>query len=347
MVPRAIALLLALRLIAPNSAEAASGRSFQTSVVPGPDEDLASSCGYELTLLDPSRTIRGVWVIFERGRDMLRYYGDPDVRGFARAHDLALLMPFHCAAKSYTEPGARGEMNVDPSKGLGRALFAALTQLASASRHPELASAKVILLGFSGTGSLVARFAAYAPDRILAIIASDPGHFDPLGVDTIDVPDAALQIPQFIIAGAADRVSGTERPYAYFRKYFAKGAPWTFLVQNGTAHCCIINAKELVLRWLEAVVVRRLTPPTGLYGFIRTSPTEIDECSAPSAPRIWCRGNHDFWGGTNWSVTAGAVGHDATASEGMMPAGWLPTRAFAKEWRQFIIQPEHPIGSLP
>ena len=46
-------------------------------------------------------------------------------------------------------------MNVDPSRGIGRALFTALTQLGQSSNHQELVSAKLILLGFSGTGSLV------------------------------------------------------------------------------------------------------------------------------------------------------------------------------------------------
>src|SRR5262249_24362124 len=159
---------------------------------------------------------------------------------FAQRHDFALMYPFHCAAKS---SAMKGDMNVDPSKGLGRELFAALTQFAESSRHPELASTKIILLGFSGTGSLVGRFPEYAPDRILAVIASDPGHFDPLGMDTIILSTKATTIPQLILVGSDDAVSGTERPYAYFRKYFDQGAPWTFVVQNGTPHCCIINAK--------------------------------------------------------------------------------------------------------
>jgi hypothetical protein len=49
---------------------------FQTSVAPQPEEDLAAECRYELTLTDPSRSVRGIWVIFERSRDMLRYYQD-------------------------------------------------------------------------------------------------------------------------------------------------------------------------------------------------------------------------------------------------------------------------------
>src|SRR6266849_2322380 len=137
--------LLMTGLFSAQPAVAAQGVVFQTSVAPQPDEDLASDCRYEITLTDPSRTVRAIWVIFDRGRDMLRYYGDPDVQAFAQHHDLALLMPFHCSAKSYSAPLEKGDMDMDPSKGIGRALFAALTQLAQSSSQPELASAKLIL----------------------------------------------------------------------------------------------------------------------------------------------------------------------------------------------------------
>jgi hypothetical protein len=90
--------------------------------------------------------------------------------------------------------------NVDPRRGLGRTLFAALAQLARAFGHPELASAKLILLGFSGTGSLVARMTEYAPDRVIASIPTHAGHFDPVGMDTVTLSRKA--------AGSADAVSG-------------------------------------------------------------------------------------------------------------------------------------------
>jgi hypothetical protein len=164
-------------MCAARQAPAFTGIALQTSVAPLPDEDLKTPCGYELTLLDPARPVQAVWVIFDRGRDMLRYYGDPDVHAFALRHHWALLFPFHCPAKSYTAPGEAGEMNVDPSKGLGRALFTALIQLADRAHHPELTSSKLILLGFSGTGSLVARFAGFAPDRMAAVIATNARTF--------------------------------------------------------------------------------------------------------------------------------------------------------------------------
>jgi hypothetical protein len=327
-------------------AVAVHGAVFQTTVAPQSDEDLALDCRYEITLTDRGRTVRGVWVIFDRGRDMLRHYGDPEIQAFAQRHDLALLLPFHCSAKSGTD----GDMNMDPSKGIGRALFSALTQFAGVSGHPELASAKLILLGFSGTGSLVGRFAEYAPDRVLAVIAAHPGH-NPLGVDTIDLSLRAAAIPQLILTGSTDRISGTQRPYAYFRKYFDRGSPWTFVVQNKTPHCCVINAKVLVLNWLDAVAVQHMTRPRDRerYGFIATAAETTHGCPnvfPPDVP-IWCHGTKDAWGGANWSVSAATIGPRPSPPREMISAGWLPTGEFAKQWLSFVTQRDHPVTSLP
>jgi dienelactone hydrolase len=343
---RQVLLASSIALFLGQPAITAPGVVFQTSVAPQGDEDLASACRYEMTLPDPSRQVRGVWVIFDRGRDMLRYYGDPDVQAFAKRHGWAVLLPFHCRAKSGTD----GDMNMDPSKGLGRALFSALTQFAEISGHPELASAKLILLGFSGTGSLVGRFAEYAPDRVLAVIAAHAGH-NPLGLETIDLSAKAMSIPQLIVAGSTDRITGTERPYAYFRKYFDRGAPWTFVVQNKTPHCCVINAKSLVLTWLEAGVVQRLTRgrDTGSYGFIQTVAETKQGCPNlfPPAVPIWCHGTKDTWGGENWSVSTATIARRQQPPQGMKPAGWMPTPGFAKRWLSFVTQTEHPVTSLP
>jgi dienelactone hydrolase len=324
---------------------AAQGLVFQTSVIPQPDEDLAAACRYEITLTDPSRTVQAVWVIFERSREMVEYYRDADVQAFARRHDLALLFPFHCASRSETVR----DMNVDPSRGIGRALFAALTQLAQTSSHPELRSAKLILLGFSGTGSLVGRLAEFAPEPVLAVIPTDPGHFDPLGVDTINLSPKAVAIPHLILTGSSDAVSDTQRPYEYFRRHFDQGAPWTFVVQNKAPHCCIMNAKALILRWVDAVVVQRLTRSTGSYGFIKTKPSEAIDCPGQSAParQSWCRSTRDTWGGANWSVIAATIDRRPNRPKGMRAAGWLPTQIFAKQWVSFVTKPEHPVRLPP
>jgi hypothetical protein len=335
-----------LSIVAALSAQpalAASAGVFQTSVTPQAGEQLAAPCRYELTLMDRSRPLKGVWVIFERGRDMLKYYQDPEVRTFAQRRDFALMMPYHCAATS------DGDMNVDPARGIGRALLAALTQLAQSSGHAELASAKMILLGFSGAGALVGRFPEYAPDRVLAVIAAGPGQSDPLGVDTIALSAAAAAVPQLLITGSADAVSGTPRPYAYFRKYFDRGAPWTFIVQNRTPHCCIINAKALVLEWLDAVVVKQVKPSSGWYGFITTAPSETENCPDPRPALVppFCHSRVDTWGNANWTISAATIDRTQRPPRDMLPAGWLPTGGFAGRWRSFVLQAAHPLASMP
>ncbi|HKV63016.1 MAG TPA: hypothetical protein VJO16_13955 [Candidatus Acidoferrum sp.] len=124
-------------------------------------------------------------------------------------------------------------------------------------------------MGFSGAGSLVARLAEYTPERVIASIPADPSQFDSLGMDTVNISPKAQKIPQLILTGSADHVSGTKRPYDYFRKYFDKGAPWAFVIQNKTPHCCIINAKKLVLLRLQAILEGRQLP-NGALGTVDT-----------------------------------------------------------------------------
>ena len=110
-------------------------------------------------------------------------------------------------------------MNMEPAEGLGPSLMRALAQFAQQTQHPELTKAKLIFLGFSGTGPLSGRFISEYPSRILAGILSAPGHFPPQGIDTVRLDRAAQQIPELIIAGGADDRSGTRLPYEYFLKY--------------------------------------------------------------------------------------------------------------------------------
>ena len=116
----------------------AQARSFETTVDPLSNETFAGPCHYDLTLPAERRMVRAVWVTFDRGHDIMKFYSDPDVVTFAKRHDLALMMPHQCSAKNV--PGGAHEMDMDPSHGIGRALFAALEQFARQSGHSELLS---------------------------------------------------------------------------------------------------------------------------------------------------------------------------------------------------------------
>ena len=93
------------------------------------------------------------------------------------------------------------------------------------SKHPELASARLILLGFSGTGSSSDGSPRSRRSRILAVISAQPRTLRAIrGEHDHRCRRMRLAIPHFILAGSADAVSGTERPYAYFRRHFERGA---------------------------------------------------------------------------------------------------------------------------
>lgn len=311
----------------------------ETAVTPLPNEDIASDCHYTLTIPAPNYPIRAVWIIFDRGHDVHDLYSDPAVQAFAHRFQLALLLHGHCPGKTSDD---HMDMNMDPSKGLRRALFTALDQFANSTGHPELSSAKLIFLGFSGAGSLCARLVGSLPNRALAAILSAPGHYEPLGIDTVNLSTQALAVPQLILAGGADNVSGTARPYLYFQKYRGQGAPWAFVIQNKSPHCCTANAKSLMLLWLEAVikqrcptssckVLRRMDQRDGWLAFLETQETDT----------------RDSFGQRTFEVVSARIKEfKHTVPQERMEASWLPNHATALEWLSFVQQKQHPILPL-
>lgn len=349
--------LLAALIFWPRSAEAnnAGFRQYRTTVTPEPGETLRDRCYYQLLLPVADHPVRSVFVIFERGWQLGNLYYDPKIVNFAADHEMGLLLAQHCGSKE------REDMDVVPEHGIGRALFTALKQFATTSHHPELAQSALIFLSFSGGGSLVARMAGFAPDRTLAVVALAPGQYEPLGMDTIDLPREALDVPQLIIANGADDVNGTARPYLYFQKYRRKGAPLTFVIQNRTPHCCVDNVVPLVLSWLDAVV--RVRQPSSDRSHLRA----IDQKQEwVGKLEVEDSGVKDHWQTKSWNVrsaetkpTSEKVVDEAAAeivltntndpevpSSGRLVMSWLPSKTFADSWMEFEKAREHPVTPL-
>jgi len=284
----------------------------KTLVAPSAGEDILQPCEYRLVIPAPSRPIRAVWTIYDRGPDHLKWFHDSDVQKLAADHRVALVLAMHCRSRD------REDMNVLPERGIGRALFTALDQFAESENRPELRTVPLIHQGWSGAGSLVGRMAGYRSERYLAGIAYAPGQYEPLGMDTIQLSAEAIRAPQLIVANGADTVNGTERPYSYFRKYFDQGAPWTFALQNRTPHCCLQNAKELILAWTRSVLERG--PSCRESGYIVPQPASLlDEWKTPVL--------------NAQSARAGAGRNAGRVRE--LSAGCLPSRAFTREWLRF------------
>jgi len=290
----------------------------RTVVSPLPGEDILRPCEYQMVLPDTAQRVKAVWAIFDRGQDYLKWFQDRQVRAFATEHGVALMLAMQCRSKG------REDMNVDPAAGVGRAMFTALDQFAESEGRPELKMAGVIAMGWSGAGSLVARLAGYRTERYLAGIAYAPGQYEPLGMNTIELPAGAIGKPQLTLANGGDNINGTERPYGYFRKYFDRGAQWTFVVQNRTPHCCLQNAQALILNWVDAVLGKR----EGLrYGYFTAVHSEVV----------------DDWKRPVFNVRNSRTGTGRKARRGDLPAGWMPSADFEREWLGFTRR-EKPIA---
>lgn len=334
-------LLISVLLLATLGNVNAQSAQFKSSVEPQPTDNLAGPCSFDFSIPAPRKPVRAVWVTYDRGYDISRYYNDPEVVTFAEKHAIALMLAHQCPAKS-PPTLEQGEMDMDPSHGIGRSIFTALDDFAHRSGHPELSSAKLIVLGFSGTGALFANFVRYAPDRLLAAILANPGQSEPYGMNRIDVPPGALIVPQFIIAGATDDRAGTEFPYGYFRRHRDRGAPWIFLVQNGVGHCCVINVKALILEWLNEIikvrepssadVLLKMDDRKGWVGFIHLCDTAQRDGKAQP---LW------------YVCSASVQPTDHAAPSDQQVAGWFPTRKLAQDWLAFIQQQQHPANSFP
>ncbi|PYX63866.1 MAG: hypothetical protein DMG74_15120 [Acidobacteria bacterium] len=308
-------------------------KQYRTYVAPGPTETMQGPCEYELTLRDASKPVTAVFIIVERGWQVGNLYFDPEVTAFAERHDVALVLARHCRSKT------ENDMDIIPEHGIGRALLAALNQFARQSQHPELAGSKLILFSFSGGGSFVARMLAYAPERIFAAIEYAPGHYEPIGINTVELPDKALSVPQFVIANGADDRCGTQRPYAYFEKYHNR-APLTFMVQNRMPHCCVMNVMPMVLLWLDDLFNERrpaadqplaaIEKKHSWEGFIKTEDSGVKAWKEPV-----------------WSVSDAWIEPFGSAPPaGSQNAGWLPSKRFAQAWLAFEKAREHPITQL-
>jgi dienelactone hydrolase len=333
------------------SLSCAQTQDYQTSVVPQSGETLAGPCVYRLTLPKPERAVKGVFVIFDRGEQVRSLYSDAAVLQFATRGELGVVLALHCPAKG------SNDIDVIPENGIGRALLTALDQFATASKHPELSRVALIYFGMSGAGSLAARMVNSVPQRTIAAIEYAPDSEDPVGIDTVNLNEKALAVPQFIIANGADTIVGTARPYAYFEQYRKLGAPLTFMIQNRTTHCCAANVIPVALPWLADVV--RLREPSADGGMTRIDLTrgwlgtlDVRESGTREQDppvKVWNAVGAETSPSAQQPLSSSLAldiprSPDDTQVPGsakLLPA-WLPTREFAQTWQAFSQLETHP-----
>jgi len=330
---------LLLSILLAGGSAVAQLQDYKATVVPRAGENVAQPCDYFASFPAGRREVKAAWVTYDRGPDITHFYSDPEVLAFARRNDVAMVLAIQCPAKRASE---KGEMDMYPEHGLGRSLLSALNTIGRESGHRELGKAKLIVLGFSGTGAYFGHFVAFAPARVLAAILTNPGTDDPNNIDNIRLDEKGTAVPELIIVGGIDTISGTVKPYAFYEHHRPKGAPWVYLVQNNIPHCCINNTKSFMLHWLQKVIQVRQPDPekplmpmnvsTGWYGSIR--PCKV----------IY----KDHWGLPLWNVCDAHIERiTRDRPSGEMPAGFFPTEALAREWLAYVQQQDHPKNSFP
>lgn len=312
---------------------------YKATVVPRAGENIAQPCEYQASFPAGRSAVKAAWVTYDRGPDITSFYFDPVVLDFAKRNDLAMVLAVQCPA---IRTGEVGEMDMYPEHGLGRSLFSALETLGKQSGHSELADAKLIVLGSSGTGAYFGHFVAFAPDRVLAAILTNPGQTDPDNVDKIILDGKGTAVPELIVVGGHDTVGGTAKPYTFFQRNYARGSPSVYLVQNNIPHCCINDTRSLMLDWLHEVIRAR-------------RPAEGKPLLPISSQRGWfgsiqpCKPIYkDHWGLPLWNVCDAHLAMtrmDLPPQE--MPAGFFPTESLGREWLAYIKEQTHPKNSFP
>jgi len=119
----------------------------------------------------------------------------------------------------------------DSTLGSGQALLSVLEDLALHSNHPEIATAPLVLAGFSNGGYFALTFAAQYPSRVLGFSVNKSGYAKaPMSTEL-------LSIPGLLIKGSQEAHDGIPSVIDALTQAGQKaGAPWVEMADWGVGH---------------------------------------------------------------------------------------------------------------
>ncbi len=225
---------------------------------------------------------------------------DPTWRAWAASHKLAIIGT-HFTDKQISIV----EDYANVSKGSGQALLKAINAFAARSRHPELATAPLVLWGMSAGGEVNYELAAWIPDRVAAFVVNK-GNFYYTGVAS----KATRNIPALFFVGESDlqyRITAVTGIWAMNRR---PGALWALVQEPNTPHA--VGRSDVLSRMF----------------FDDVLPMRIHSGSAALSPLDPDKG----WQGDLGSHAVAAMVPGAKPSD--TPTVWLPTERSAKAWAE-------------
>jgi dienelactone hydrolase len=285
-------LILAFILMA--SAQAPS-RTIDETVPPGSNYDKAE---FRLWLPEGIASVRAV-VIMTPGSNG---DGRPQVeeagwQAFAVKNSVALV---GCRFTDKPHEQAFIEEYVNVSRGSGKALETALSAFAERSKHPELATAPLLLWGMSAGGQFNYEFVGWKPERVAAFVVNKGGiYYSAL------LPREARNVPGILFIGGKDLDSRISTITGLFALNRRGGALWALANEPEAAHV-VGRSLELARMFFEDVLSARRAATLRLVsekdGFVADLKTKTFQAAGTAAP----------------------VDHSTA---------WLPTERVARAWQ--------------
>lgn len=291
--------LVLTALIAFFAVPASAQQLFDHAIPPGANFDKAE---FRMWLPPNTPKVRAVLVLVPGSNgDGRPQAEDAFWQAFATRHRLAIV-----ACRFTDKPHEQSflEDYVKVSDGSGQALLDAVSALAKASSHPEVATAPFLMWGMSAGGQVDYEFAAWKPERVIAFVVNKGGvYYSAL------VPRAARSVPALLFVGDKDlafRINTIQGLFAVNRR---ASALWAYVVEPDTAHA-VGRSRDLGAMFFEDVLAIRLSgetlvPVPDKTGFI----------------------------GDLTAVTFQPV---ATSPAPTIPTAWLPTERIARAWQAVV-----------
>src|SRR5439155_14078281 len=138
------------------------------------------------------------------------------------------------------------------SQGSGQALLTALSTFAARTKHPELATAPLLLWGMSAGGEFNYEFVAWKPERVAAFVVNKGGIYY-----TALTSRAAREVPGILFVGGKDLEFRTNTIAGLFAVNRRAGALWALAEEPGAAHI-VGRSRDMALMLFEDVLPMRL-----------------------------------------------------------------------------------------
>jgi pimeloyl-ACP methyl ester carboxylesterase len=228
-------------------------------------------------------------------------------QAFATRLHLALV---GCRFTDKPHPQGFIEKYVDVAHGTGQALLDTLGTFAGRAKHPEMATAPLLLWGMSAGGEFNYEFTAWKPERVAAFVVNKGGIYY-----TALTSKAARDVPGMLFVGGKDLESRINIITGLFAVNRRGGALWALAEEPGAAHI-VGRSKDLSLIFFEEILPLRLDDP-GSGGALK-----------PLAEKSGFIG--DVKARTFQPASSAGTTNTSTA--------WLPTERLARAWQAMVTE---------